>query len=94
MKELKLLHFMCTQARVRPYTAQELSAIHNMPVATTYHALRKLEKAGLVSHVYNGYMLSQVILNAGALYQQNLARITIQTMEEIYAAKNSKTAKH
>lgn len=95
MTALKVLATMCSHARVKPYTAHELASIHGLSVATVYYTLKALTKAGFITHVHNGYVLSQLVLNAGTMYQAQLARITIQTItEELYAAKDSKTTKH
>lgn len=95
MKALQILATMCMHPRVKPYQAKELASICKVSLATTYYALSQLRKAGLVEHVQNGFIVSQVILSAGALYQQQLARMSVQTlMEELYVTKNSKAIKH
>ena len=83
--QLKILNHMLNNAEnPEPWKIQDFISL-SLAASTIYEAIKKLNRFGLVSHVSSGFILSNKILNAGALRQNALARAVAQNnMEKIY----------
>jgi len=80
---LTILHNMLLNAdRIKPWVAEELAIQACIPVSSAYRHLKNLADAEMINRTTSGYVLNEIILEAGPKAQMALARLTTKNFKE------------